>query len=209
MPAFHEVQFMPSISYGSRGGPKRVTQVVTLKSGFEQRNTSWLHSRRMYNAGMGLRKMGDLYDVIQFWEARRGRLYGFRWKDWADYRSNMQAQATSHQDVLLDVGNGVKTQFQLVKRYTSGGEEYVRPIVKPVAGTVKVALNTTQQLSGWTVNTTTGIITFTVAPGNGVQVKAGFEFDVPVRFDAEELEISLDAFEAGAVPDIKVIEIRV
>lgn len=209
MPAFHEVQFPPSISYGSRGGPKRVTQVVTLKSGFEQRNTSWLHSRRSYNAGMGLRKIGDIYDVIQFWEARRGRLYGFRWKDWSDYKSDMKKTSPTPTDVLLDNGNGSKTTFQLLKRYSSGGEEYARPIQKPVVGTVRVSLNNVEATSGWTLDSTTGIITFASAPGSGVQVKAGFEFDVPVRFDDEQIEISLDAFEAGAVPDIKIIEIRV
>jgi len=115
----------------------------------------------------------------------------------------------SDTDVILDTGDGAKTAFQLVKRYEDGGEEYIRPINKPVVGTVIVSLDDVSQPTGWTLDSTTGIITFASAPGNGVIVKAGFEFDVPARFDVDELSISLDAFEAGTLPAIDVIEIRV
>jgi uncharacterized protein (TIGR02217 family) len=208
MPAFHEVQFSPEISYGSTGGPRRKTQIVTLKSGFEQRNSSWLHSRRSYDAGMGVRNIDDLAAVIDFWEARMGQLYGFRWKDWADYKSCLPRANPTNADQIIGTGTGALTTFQLVKRYTSGGQEYARPIRKPVAGTLLVSLNNVAQPSGWSINVTTGILTFTVAPGNGVVVKAGYEFDVPVRFDEEEIQISIDGFNAGAVPSIKVVEIR-
>lgn len=209
MAAFHETQFPANISYGSRGGPRRLTQVVTLKSGFEERNQSWQHSRRKYDASVGLRNMSDLHQILRFWEARRGQLYGFRWKDWADYKSNFGKATPTDTDVILDTGDGTTTAFQLVKRYEDAGEEYVRPIRKPVIGTVVVSLDDVSQSSGWTLDSTTGIITFAAAPGNGVIVKAGFEFDVPARFDADELSISLDAFEAGTLPAIDVIEIRV
>lgn len=209
MPDFHEVQFPPEISYGATGGPKRLTQIVTLKSGFEQRNASTLHSRRSYDAGMGVRNIDDLADVINFWEARYGQLYGFRWKDWADFKSCLTRITPANTDQVLGTGTGALTTFQLLKRYQSGGQEYARPIRKPVAGTVVVSLNNVAQPSGWTVNTTTGIITFTTAPGAGVVVRAGYEFDVPVRFDEEEIQISIDGFNAGSVPSIKVKEIRV
>lgn len=212
MTAFHEVQFPPDISYGAQGGPKRLTQVVTLKSGFEQRNQSWLHSRRNYNAGLGLTgplKMQYLYATIKFWEARAGRLYGFRWKDWADFKSGDPTQQTTNVDQAIGVGNASNQDFQLIKTYADSGGSYTRLIKKPVAGTLKVALNGANQASGWTINTTTGILHFTSAPGNGVAVTAGFEFDVPARFDDDELTISIDAFQAGSVPTIKVVEIRV
>lgn len=209
MPAFHETQFPPNISYGSRGGPRRLTQVVSLKSGYEERNQSWQHSRRKYDASVGLRNIGDLHDIMKFWEARRGQLYGFRWKDWADYRSSRGKAAITDTDVVIAAGDGTTTSFQLVKRYEDGGEEYVRPIRKPVVGTVVVSLDDVSQPSGWTLDSTTGIVTFSSAPGNGVVIKAGFEFDVPARFDADELSISIDAFEAGTLPSIEVIEIRV
>lgn len=209
MAAFHETRFPDEISYGSKGGPRRLTQVVTLKSGFEERNQSWKHSRRKYDASVGIRNIGHLHDVLAFWEARRGRLYGFRWKDWLDYKSSYGRAEPEDTDIIIDVGDGTTTEFQLVKRYEDGGEEYVRPITKPVAGTVVVSLNNVSQPSGWSVDTTTGVITFGTAPGAGVIVRAGFEFDVPVRFDDEELQLSADAFQAGSIPTINVIEIRV
>lgn len=207
--AFHETQFPPDISYGSSGGPKRLTQIVSLKSGFEQRNQVWAHSRRSYDAGVGIRGMNQLADVLVFWEARRGSLHGFRWKDWTDYKSGLPTAAVTNADQILGTGTGAQTTFQLVKRYTNGGSEYARPITKPVTGTVVVALNGVNQPSGWTVNTTTGIITFTVAPGAGVVVTAGFEFDVPVRFADDELNISIEGFQAGAAQSIRILEIRV
>lgn len=209
MVAFHETQFPPAISYGSKGGPKRLTQVVTLKSGFEERNQAWKHSRRKYDASIGLRNIKDLHLVLDFWEARRGRLYGFRWKDWADYKSAPGRLEATDTDQIIAAGDGSTTEFQLVKRYSDGGEEYVRPITKPVVGTVTVSLDDVSQPSGWTLDSTTGKITFSSAPGNGVIIKAGYEFDVPVRFEDDDIQIQVDAFQAGSIPAINVIEIRV
>lgn len=209
MAAFHETRFPDEISYGSKGGPRRLTQVVSLKSGFEERNQSWQHSRRKYDASIGIRRLSHLHSVLDFWEARRGRLYGFRWKDWLDFKSSSGRADPSDTDQVLDVGDGVETEFQLVKRYADGGEEYARPIKKPVIGTTVVALDGVSQPSGWTLDPTTGVITFAAAPGVGVVVSAGFEFDVPVRFDDDELQLSADAFESGSIPAINVIEIRV
>lgn len=207
--AFHEVQFPPDISYGSSGGPKRLTQIVSLKSGFEQRNQVWAHSRRAYDAGTGVRNLDDIAAILNFWEARSGPLHGFRWKDWADYKSGLPRAVVTNADQILGTGTGALTTFQLVKRYNSNGNEYARPITKPVAGTVVVSVNGVAQPTGWTVNTTTGIITFTVAPPNTHIVRAGFEFDVPARFEADDLNISIEGFQAGAMQSIRVIEIRV
>lgn len=207
--AFHETQFPTDISYGSSGGPRRMTQIVTLKSGYEQRNQVWAHSRRNYDAGIGIRSMNQLADVIQFWEARSGPLHGFRWKDWTDYKSGLPTAAVTNADQILGTGDGSNKIFQLVKRYTNAGSEYARPIKKPVAGTVVVSVNGVAQPSGWTVDTVTGIITFTTAPTNTHIVRAGFEFDVPVRFEDDNLSVSIEGFQAGAAQSIKVIEIRV
>ena len=209
MAAFHEIQFPATISYGARGGPKRLTQIVTRKSGFEERNQVWEHSRRKYDAAIGLRNVGDLQDVIAFWEARRGPLYGFRWKDWADYRTSRGRNATTDIDVTIAEGDAVTVEFQLVKRYADMIAEYVRPITKPVAGSVAVSLDDAPQLSGWAVDTATGLITFDTPPGLGVVIKAGFDFDVPVRFTEDDITVSIDAFQAGTVPAVDVFEIQV
>lgn len=206
--AFHETRFPDNISRGARGGPERRTQIVELASGDEERNASWADSRRRYDVAYGIRKADDLAAVIAFFEARGGRLYGFRFKDWSDYKSALPSVAISCTDQSLGTGTGAATQFQLVKRYTSGAQTWTRTITKPVAGTVLVALNGVAQPSGWTVNTTTGIITFTVAPGIGIAVTAGFEFDVPVRFDSEAMDVTLDFERLGSITSIPLIEVR-
>ena len=206
--AFHEVRFPDNISRGARGGPERRTQIVELASGDEERNASWASSRRRYDVAYGIRRADDLAVVVAFFEARNGRLHGFRYKDWADYKSGLPSQAITATDQQIGTGTGSLKTFQLAKRYVSGAQSWTRTIAKPVAGTVRVALGMVEQMSGWTVDTTTGVVTFTIAPGNGVVVRAGFEFDVPVRFDTDVLDVTLDIERLGSITSIPLMEIR-
>lgn len=206
--AFHEVRFPDNISRGARGGPERRTQIVVLASGDEERNGSWANSRRRYDVAYGIRRADDLASVVAFFEARNGRLHGFRYKDWADYKSNLPSQAVNPTDQQIGTGTGSLQTFQLTKRYTSGAQTWVRTIAKPVAGTVRVALGMVEQMSGWSVDTTTGVITFTAAPAGGVIIRAGFEFDVPVRFDSDALDVTLDFERLGSITSIPLLEIR-
>ncbi len=206
--AFHEVRFPDNISRGARGGPERRTQIVELASGDEERNASWANSRRRYDVAYGIRRADDLAVVVAFFEARNGRLYGFRWKDWADFKSCLPSQTPAATDQQIGTGDGTTTAFQLVKVYASGSQSWTRTITKPVASTVKVAIDGTEQTSGWSVDTTTGIVTFTSAPAAGAAITAGFEFDVPVRFDTDTLDVTLDLERLGSITSIPLIEVR-
>ena len=206
--AFHEVRFPDNISRGARGGPERRTQIVELASGAEERNASWANSRRRYDVAYGIRRADDLAEVVAFFEARNGRLHGFRFKDWADFKSCLPSQTPGPIDQPIGTGNGSTTQFQLTNRYTSGAQSWMRAITKPVAGTVTIALNGAPLASGWSVSTTTGLVTFTTAPAAGVAITAGFEFDVPVRFDTDALDVTLDLERLGSITSIPLLEIR-
>ena len=205
--SFHEIRFPTGIARGSTGGPQRLTEIVSLVSGHEERNSRWAQSRRHYNAGFGVRSIDDLHSVVAFFEARRARLHGFRWKDHADYKSCPPQQLVSATDQHLGAGDGIATVFQLVKAYEDGAAGYQRVIAKPVAGTVVVALDAVIE-PGASVDPATGLVTLPAAPAVGTAVTAGFEFDVPVRFDTDRLEINLSHFEAGQIPDIPVVELR-
>jgi uncharacterized protein (TIGR02217 family) len=209
---FHEVRFPPGISLGAVGGPERRTEIVTLGSGFEQRNARWADSRRQYDAGYGVKTADELHQVIEFFEERRGRLFGFRWKDWLDYKSCAPLGTPSAADQEIGQGDGAETAFQLKKRYGSSFAPYRRTIVKPVAGTVLIAVAGEPQTEGedfW-VDYATGQITFYPdrPPAAGQPVTAGFEFDTPVRFDEDQLAISLDSFYSGSIPKIPIVELR-
>ncbi|MEQ1697879.1 MAG: DUF2460 domain-containing protein [Hyphomicrobiaceae bacterium] len=208
---FHEIRFPTAISRGSQGGPERRTDVVTLGSGFEERNARWGDSRRSYNAGYGVKSIDDLHAVIAFFEERRGRLTGFRWRDHADHKSCPPSQTPSVTDQAIATGDGVRSTFQLTKTYGSTFSPWTRTIAKPVAGTVLVAVaGVPQPPANFTVDATSGLITFqpTHIPPAGAAITAGFEFDVPVRFDTDKLDISLQGFTHGAIPHIPLIEIR-
>ncbi len=211
MPAFHETRFPTDVALGSRGGPSRQTDIVVLRSGFEERNSTWTHSRRKFNAGYGIKHLQQLERVIAFFEERRGKLYGFRWKDKTDFRSVIGGQNIGQNDQLLGVGNGTTTVYQLIKTYGTTFAPYARLIKKPVNGTVLVAVNNIKKIEGtdYTIDYTTGLVTFVTAPPNAQNVTAGFEYDVPVRFDTDYIEIDLSNFEAGQIPNIPIIEIRV
>ncbi|MEY8838726.1 TIGR02217 family protein, partial [Cribrihabitans sp. XS_ASV171] len=119
--SFHEVRFPANLSFGSVGGPERRTDVVTLANGFEERNTPWAHSRRRYDAGLGMRSLDDVEMLIAFFEARRGQMFGFRWKDWSDYKSCRASAEVTHGDQVIAEGDGARVAFPLVKTYRSGG----------------------------------------------------------------------------------------
>ncbi|WP_128515517.1 DUF2460 domain-containing protein [Tabrizicola thermarum] len=208
--AFHEVRFPANLSFGSVGGPERRTEIVTLANGFEERNTPWQHSRRRYDAGVGLRSLNDIETLIAFFEARAGQMHGFRWKDWSDYKSCLPLATPTPEDQLIGIGDGVTTVFQLQKTYVSGLQSYTRPIRKPVAGTVLVAVAGDQKIESleFSVDVATGEVAFVLPPDLGTRVTAGFEFDVPVRFDADAIQTSVASFQAGDVPTVPVVEIR-
>ncbi|NGM46615.1 DUF2460 domain-containing protein [Rhodobacter sp. SGA-6-6] len=208
--AFHEIRFPANLSFGSVGGPERRTEVVTLQNGHEERNTPWAHSRRRYDAGVGLRSLDDVEALIAFFEARRGRLHGFRWKDWSDYKSCPASRAPSALDQVIGTGDGVQRVFRLQKTYRSGQEVYVRPVAKPVLGSVLVAVAQDPKIEGleFEVDPATGLVTFETAPALGTEISAGFEFDVPVRFDTDHIQTSVASFQAGDVPSVPVVEVR-
>ena len=209
--SFHEVRFPANLSFGSVGGPERMTEIVTLANGFEERNSPWADSRRRYDAGFGMRSLSDIDTLIAFFEARRGQLFGFRWKDWSDYRSCGSDSDPMPEDQMIGTGDGVTTAFQLYKTYQSGGASYVREIRKPVQGTVRVGVQGDVKAEGvdFSVDTASGIVSLNEAPGPGATVTAGFEFDVPVRFDTDAIRSSVASFKAGDIPNVPVVEIRI
>lgn len=206
---FHEVLFPLDVALGSRGGPLRRTDVVTLASGREHRNSRWAGSRRRYDAGLGVRTVDALHAVVAFFEERRGRLHGFRFRDRVDWRSGPPSAAPTALDQALGTGDGTTTVFPLAKTYGGAHAPYRRLIAKPVAGTVRVAVNGVEQGAGaaYACDPATGLVAFATPPGSGAAVTAGFDFDVPVRFDTDELEIDLSAFDAGAIPRVPLVEI--
>lgn len=208
---FHEVRFPASLSLGSVGGPERRTEIVTLSNGFEERNSPWSQSKHRYDAGVGMRSLDDLAAVVEFFEARSGQLFGFRWKDWGDFKSCLPSAEVSHTDQEIGVGDEIQTVFQLVKNYRSGEGVQVRAVTKPVQNTVVVAIGGDElELGvGYSVDLKTGEVTFDIAPAEGALITAGYVFDVPVRFETDRIESSIAAFSAGEIPSVPVVEVRV
>lgn len=193
--SFHDVRLPIRLAFGSTGGVERRTEIVTLASGFERRSTAWAHGRRRYLIGAGVRALSDARALIAFFEARRGRLHGFRFKDFADF---------SAMDEPIGEGDGAQTEFQLIKAYG----DYARLIAKPVAETVRVYLAGVETLA-FTLDEAAGLVTFHTPPADGTAITATFEFDVPVRFDSDRIEVTLEGFDAGRLIAVPLVEIRV
>ena len=205
---FHAVRFPLDVALGAGGGPERATDVVTLASGREERNSRWVHSRRRYNAGYGAKSRADMQAVLAFFEERRGRFHAFLWHDGLDYSSNGTDVPTAL-DQVIGIGDGVRVSLALTKQYGANFDPYLRPITKPVAGSVVVAVaGASLAAADFSVDLLTGLVTLDAAPAPGAAVTAGFLFDVPVRFDIDRLDVELTSFDAAEVPAIPLIEVR-
>jgi uncharacterized protein (TIGR02217 family) len=206
---FHDVRLPARLAFGSSGGVERRTEVVTLASGFERRSTPWAHGRRRYLVGAGIRSLDDVAALTAFFEARRGRLHAFRFKDFADWKSCAPSQTPSSSDQFLGTGDGSTRDYALIKRYGPDADAYVRTITKPVAGSLKVAVAGRElSASAFRLNGLSGAVTLTLAPAAGAAVTAGFAFDTPVRFDTDRLDVTLEGFEAGRMVAAPMIEVR-
>jgi uncharacterized protein (TIGR02217 family) len=202
MTDFHDIRFPTRLAFGASGGPVRRTDILQLASGGEARNTPHAFSRRRYNAVSGLKSQAEASELIAFFESRLGALHAFRFRDPLDHAT---AESVSATDVLLGLGDGERTVFQLAKAY--GIEPYVlmRPLTKPVVGTVRVAVDAVEIDTA--INYLTGKVTFETPPPTGARVTAGCEFDVPVRFAMDHLDIVLSDFAATRIDDIPLIEV--
>lgn len=201
LPSFVETpRFPDAVGFGSTGGPGFKTEVFTSASGFEQRNMLWQAARSKFNVSTGVREKADMDELLGFFYSVRGRAIGFRFKDWGDFElSNEQ----------IGIGDGVKTEFQITKTYGTGAAAYVRNITKPVASTITVTVNGNVALipTDVTLDATTGKLTFASPPPSTHVVRVSGEFDIPCRFDTDELPRSYDDWQAMAV-QINVVEIR-
>lgn len=207
---FHEVSFPLRLALQTSGGPVRRTEIVRLSNGLESRNARWANSRRRYDVGSSVKTLDDLYAVTAFFEARRGQLHGFRFRDPLDHRSGRPNAPIAPTDQVVGIGDGERATFQLSKRYGDAAAGTDRPIAKPVAGTVQVAVDGGPVApENFIIDAVAGTVTFAAgAPPAGAIVTAGFEFEVPVRFDIDRIDVHLTAFRAGQVPSITLVEIR-
>lgn len=207
MNAFEEVSLPLSFALGASGGPERRVDVVSLGSGRENRNTPWAHGRRCYEVGGAVRTLDELHALIAFFEARRGKLVGFRFRDPFDCKSCAPSQSPAATDQpLTKIGD----DYVLAKTYGEGDGAYVRPIRKPVVGSVSVAVDgVALGPDAFSVDPATGVVTFDDEPADDAALAAGFVFDTPVRFDIDRLDLSLDGFGAGRALAAPLVEIRI
>ncbi len=207
--AFHHIRFPLDISLGARGGPKRKTDIVTLASGAEERNQRWANSLRTYNAAYGIKSRSDMAEVLEFFEERRGRFHGFLWRDALDYTSS-GSMNISVDNQQIGIGDGVEIQFQLTKTYGANFDPFERKITKPVVSSVLIKVGAIELANNeFFVEEATGMVTLNVAPANGEIIKAGFEFDVPVRFDIDHLDVELSSFDAANISNIPLVEVKI
>lgn len=205
--AFDDVLFPLSIGREASVHPAFSTQIVEGPSGHERRSADWADARLSFDAGPGVRSDADMAALIAFFRARRGAARGFRFTDPYDDRSGQAGVAPGATDELLGTGDGVRTQFPLMRHYGVGEEAQGRIITRPVAGSIRVAADGIEMGSGWR-HEGMGVIAFDEAPGVGVVLTAGFRFDVPVRFAEDRLDINRVTFAAGEAVSVPLVEIR-
>jgi uncharacterized protein (TIGR02217 family) len=205
--AFDDVAFPLSIGREASLAPAFSTQIVEAPSGHERRSSDWADARLSFDAGPGVRSEADIATLIAFFRARRGAARGFRFADPYDDRSCGLGETPGPLDQRLGVGDGVKAEFPLQRFYGPGEEAQVRRISRPVAGSIRVAVDGIESTSGWS-HAGLGVIAFDEAPAEGAVLTAGYRFDVPVRFAEDRLDINRVTFAAGEAPSVPLVEIR-
>lgn len=201
--SFHNVRLPVDVEKGAQGGGTFNTTVLQLSSGYEKRNINWQRSRGEWDIGYGMNTKANQENVIAFFYARRGRAFGFRFKDWTDYQIG-----TVGSPQQIGTGDGTTRKFQIYRRYADTASVFNRAVTRIVANTTKVFVNGVEQSTGFSVADDTGIITFTTAPPAISLISVICEFDIPVRFDIDSLELDADRDDAFSIPNVKIIEIR-
>ena len=191
------VRLPVTIERGARGGPAFRTTVTTLDGGYETTQINWAQARWTGTIGYGIGDRTSYYELIEFFRSRRGKARGFLFKDWSDYYMINQ---------LIGVGDGVTTQFQLIKTYNDTIFPFTRKITRPLSGTVSITDGGSPVSP--TINYTTGIVTFAVAPVASNEIRATCDFDIPMRFDTDYMQVELEWSEAGRIPNLPIVEIR-
>lgn len=207
MQAFDDIPYPLTLGRDATVTPEFSTSVAVTASGFERRNSVWSNARLRFDVGPGIRSDLELGELISFFRARRGAARGFRLRDPSDHSSQGMTGTPTATDQAIGTGDGLTAAFALVKRYGDGEDAQVRRITRPVPGSVLISVNGTTLASGWVLERG-GMVTFAAAPAEGAVVRAGFLFDVPVRFAEDRLEVAGAAFAAGEAPSVPVVEIR-
>jgi uncharacterized protein (TIGR02217 family) len=207
MQAFDDVLYPLALGLDAGVAPEFSTSVAVTASGFERRNSLWSDARLRFDVGPGIRSEAEIGVLIAFFRARRGAARGFLLRDPTDHSSNGMTGAPSALDQLIGMGDGDSVSFPLVKHYGEEGAAQTRRITRPRFDTLVVSVGGAVMASGWTLGEG-GMVTFDDAPAEGAEVRAGFEFDVPVRFAEDRLDISGAAFAAGEAPSVPVVELR-
>lgn len=206
MQAFDDVLYPLAPGRDAGVSPEFSTSVAVTASGHERRNSLWADARLQFDVGPGIRSEAELGTLIAFFRARRGAARAFRLTDPFDFSSNAMVGTPTAQDQPIGTGDGVSATFRLVKSYGEGGEPQVRPITRPLAETVRVSVAGIE-VPGWTLEPG-GVLLFDEAPPDGAPVRAGFLFDVPVRFAEDRLDVMSANFAAGEAPSVPLIEVR-
>lgn len=204
--AFDDVTFPLEIGREADMTAEFSTNVVSLMSGHERRNSDWADARMAYDVAPGVRSETELATLLAFFRARRGAAIGFRFSDPFDDSSNGASDVPTATDQSIGVGDGVTTIFPLVKHYGTGAGAQQRRITRPRGGTVLVAVNGVAT-TGWAL-ADQGCIVFDTAPASSAQITAGFRFDVPVRFADDRLNAARSTFGAGDMASVLLVEVK-
>jgi uncharacterized protein (TIGR02217 family) len=207
---FHNVRLSVDVERGAQGGPRFKTTLFSLSSGAEKRNIDWERVKSAWELGFGVTNRVEFQAIIEFFYAREGMAHSFRFKDWSDYTIAQQ---------VIGATDGSTTDFQLYKRYSSGGIDYDRVIEKPLASGVQAWVNGLAQTVVYdtaptaievSITTLTGVVVLgaTHAATSGLDIEIAGDFDVPVRFDTDQLDTNMLFFDAGSIPNFPIVEVR-
>lgn len=195
---FIEERLLDSVSYGTVYGESFNTDIKVMRNKSESRNMQWSESQGTYTLVFDALLEEDRAKVMKVFRTCRGRGVGFRLKNWVDYKAKNET---------LGVMTDNTQSFQLKITSSAGGYTTVKTIRKPVVGRVVVYVDGVETPA--TIDYTKGIVT--VAADIGSTISWSGEYDIPVRFDNDDIHWSVDAKTGSTFimgTDVDLVEIN-
>ncbi len=208
---FLDILFPEDIAFGASGGPSFNTSIAITRGGHEVRNRNWAKSRMLWNVAHGIKTQAEFDELMSFFYVIGGQDKGFKFKDHTDFRQDMVNADTAR---FVAQGDGTTQIFQLVKRYTFADQFYDRNITRPVEGTVRIFLmrdtDDLVETMDFTMDYDTGLFSLDqTTPLDPIEeIWSIFDFTVPVRFDMDTVDISLDDYQNYNWPTVNIIALR-
>ena len=193
---YHDISLPKFIEIFVVGRFEFATSYVSTLSGREVIKLDREDAKQKYLVKNCRLSQAEFEQFNNFFRARRGRQFAFRFRDYSDYNVNKQ---------FIAKGDGRCLEFQLFKLYDDPIAPYVRNITKPVKDSIKLYINDKEAEA--LIDYNTGVIQLNSLLLQDQVLVADFMFDIAVRFNHDSFEYIYSKDGSIELSTIELVEV--